>query len=587
MWSWSQSTEPIQMADGTHTFRKADQQRLPFANGLRLPGTTIRGVLRTIVEIIGDAPLDPVNDRRYSYRTVADVPNPARRNGSPNPNFDPLAPRYKAIMKQVKAGYLNRQSPQGSWNITPSVRNGKYYRVTDDSTFQRKLVEFDDRTAVPGAYGQADAIPAGKWQLKTNITAAGWKHGWLIASRPMENKTHNWIIGAPDLLKKIQVSPDDRKLHEEAGISGWIDEAIEKKEFDLQAGIPCFFSICTLNGQPHTFIGPTRNFRVPYLRRLGEAIPVSMRRPNPCPQWDLAQAIFGRTTRSAGEPGARTRIFVEDAKCLGSVAPALRGEKTIVPGDPKPTTFQHYVVQTSDDLAKSITWDNNDAVARGHKLYWHRPGADGQIREAGGRQLERGTATTTFAPTASGAIFAVRVRFENLRAYELGAVLTAIDLPQGCAHHLGMGKPLGLGSFKFKNVQLQVFDFKNRYSSFFDNEVSLAIGVIRPSPTIDGFKEQFANWYLNKPGDLWILPRFQELKALLTWNPPVDAAQWLSITRYLEFGRVAGEAYNEYLATEPPPSTEKDKRRPLPPPLQVREAGSAIPRDPRPDFEEP
>jgi hypothetical protein len=82
--------------------RDNKDQVLPFLinEKLVLPGSSLRGLLRNTVEILGSAPLYPVNDSQLFFRTVASSPNP-RDGGS----FEPQTVAYKSRMKIAEAGY--------------------------------------------------------------------------------------------------------------------------------------------------------------------------------------------------------------------------------------------------------------------------------------------------------------------------------------------------------------------------------------------------------------------------------------------------------------------------------------------------
>ena len=65
--------------------------------------------------------------------------------------------------------------------------------------------------------------------------------------------------------------------------------------------------------------------------------------------------------------------------------------------------------------------------------------------------------------------FNFTIGFENLSKEELGLLLFAIDFdekPDGDrCHHLGMGKPLGMGTVKVRIELVKLFDRKARYES--------------------------------------------------------------------------------------------------------------------------
>jgi hypothetical protein len=65
----------------------------------------------------------------------------------------------------------------------------------------------------------------------------------------------------------------------------------------------------------------------------------------------------------------------------------------------------------------------------------------------------------------AGITFSGRVRFNNLTNLELGALLEALQLPSGCSHRLGMGRPLGLGSVRITS-RLRLVDRAARYGTW-------------------------------------------------------------------------------------------------------------------------
>lgn len=207
--------------------------------------------------------------------------------------------------------------------------------------------------------------------------------------------------------------------------------------------------------------------------------------------------------------------------------------------EPKPTAVQHYVVQEQAGREQLRSWDDV-APPRGHKLYWHRPPAWRQPPPAP-NQHPNPDLTPEIRPLGMGAKFQARVRFENLTEVELGALLFALDLPPECAHKLGMGKPLGLGSVRIES-RLRCEARGERYAELFDRDTQ---GYRWHAPTrqevsVESLKNAFADWVFRETGGatgevegvpawkrLWQTWRLRELYALLTYEatlrPPAEA----------------------------------------------------------------
>lgn len=595
-----------------HAFAQDVQATLPFLvdGELRLPGSSLRGMTRSLVEILGESPLDPVNDQQLFFRAVAATNKFDPRRVT---SFEPQAVAYKSRMQahpaspSVQVGYL--YGSRDRWYIQPAIvdANGRqWYRYRTEETWTQQEIWFKPAAREPWAevaFGQRD----------------GWNRGLFICSGGFQKKTAQWIITPEDdKASRVPIPDVDVNAYLEGGITRTLAEPGHgefRYSFDFRNGSrgrPCFYvEWADSEGNRHVSFGHTHFFRLPYRHTTADAIPRAVRRAADEKRWDLAQAVFGRVSRVfehgigrqlRGEAieGKRGRVAFEDAFLVSSPEPPYAVEvRSTVLGQPKPTTYQHYLIQRTDRIEDSIHWDGDKdgrgtAIVRGHKLYWHRPGAE--IPPA----MDQENVESLFQPAKAGARFRSRVRFENLRPWELGALLMALDLPTECAHRLGMGKPRGLGSFRIRVVGLDRIDHVIRYSSFLTPPPpgatdlrTLETGLRQEAETlavrVKEFKNHFAHWLHSGATEesLWSEPRLSQLKALLTCkNLP---AAWNAMTRYLEFGKVAGRDgrpmdYNEYQKTGYPDRIEPQPRRPLPPPTQVLKGESAIPTDERPKF---
>jgi hypothetical protein len=168
-------------------------------------------------------------------------------------------------------------------------------------------------------------------------------------------------------------------------------------------------------------------------------------------------------------------------------------------GSPKVTAYQQYLTQDGQQGERQhTTYIGGDTTTiRGHKLYWHRWEdrlAMEQVKQepaAAHHDLitdlksdePRDSQHTLAQPVRSGVTFTGRVRFENLTDIELGALLAALNLPEGCAHKIGMAKPLGLGSIRI-TATLNRIDRAARYSDW--NSLGTSLGA-DPSPFLAAF----------------------------------------------------------------------------------------------------
>ena len=249
-------------------------------------------------------------------------------------------------------------------------------------------------------------------------------------------------------------------------------------------------------------------------------------------------------------PGAG-RVFIGDAHVDGSVDKLWLDKEPIMPqilATPKPTTFQHYLVQQNPDpIQQGSTRDGrpkfkkelsdyatatDETAVRGHKLYWHKGPVDkSQIEEDRGKvqNLDDDTQHTHIRPVAAGVRFRFTLRFENLSDVELGALLWCLTLPgeegKEYRHKLGMGKPLGMGAAHLEPT-LVLDHRKERYQTLFDSDgwkVS-ASGDLSFDPYLNAFRSGI----LAQRDAI----RIRMLLKLLEWPGPARGQ-----TRYLEIER--------------------------------------------------
>lgn len=606
--------------EGSDFFRGADGRPA-------IPGSSLRGLVRTLVEIVSRGKFATFDDRRFHYRAVGDSQSSIghqyqrqmikrwRHNG--DYAFAPLA--RAGVLEKNGSGYTVRPSP-GIFRVDQSVLTAAvlhpprppFRRVY----FQKEPVSLH-RHVLPK--GQPLWL---EYALVVDIgparTSARTTEGLLVFSGPFGTRKHmQWIIELPTQGPPLDVPP--------AVIEKYRGDTQRDSGYDLlewlekpPAPVPCFYIIDA--GGTISAIGHTGFFRLPYQKTVKDHVPDAVRNPRDAadqPVTDMAEAIFGR------EAGWATRVFFEDALPPRDekLEHFLLEETALqVLGAPKPTAFPHYLEQPGGHRAPVGNlnhWDS-DARLRGYKLYWHRnvdptqwkgkvefsarklgeylqekrhPAADNlkNLLEEGIKQQilskdqnnpDRYACQVYFeclpkplksvlrdftlgstecqhtiaTPARQGKTFRGRVRFENLTGEELGALLFVLDLPGGCCHKLGLGKPLGLGSVQIK-IGLAVIDHKSRdqnYQSLFNEQGGWRTGASACDQNrVDSYKKDFSRYVLNnsaaEPGDLWNDPRMKQLKAMLDWNR-TRKRNWLEKTGYLPL--------DEFRNREPLPAPE-------------------------------
>lgn len=261
-------------------------------------------------------------------------------------------------------------------------------------------------------------------------------------------------------------------------------------------------------------------------------------------QQDFVDVMFGSTEGSS-------RIYVEPAVC--ETENPKEYDCAVYPKSlqsPKPKSGKNYL-QSAQGNHVIGNWNTAEDHLRGHKLYWHRITADDgrelSWRESRDEIVKIDSSSTLrkqypdkIQPVMPRNSFRGKIRFEGISKEELGCLLWALRLKKNCAHKIGMGKPLGLGSISISNLKLTTINRQNRYETLFENG-DWNLSESDDTSDINDIISEFEN-FMKKAGDNKEYElRLRELFYMMTFNEEVQgSSQWLERTKYLsfeEFGR--------------------------------------------------
>jgi len=572
-----------------------------------IPGSSLRGMLRSIVEIVSYGRIRWVASQpTFTFRAVA------------APKDDPLAADYQKVIGKfaanVRAGYFEQDGDK--WFVRPAKLPNRLPECKDSKEAFLKIKE--DRIGsgdIPGfvRLSSPNYKPAwhpvrfearlgrtkfGKAVFVDQIGGEGSgfaNKGVLVCSGNMaesgkksdkrsKRTTHAIILERDTQARRIEVSRQAIEDYlkgmtpfQEEELGAW-NQGGKKGRGCLADGAPVFYVV---EGNQVVCFGHSPNFRIP-MRLSGDKraatphdfVPIEMRndlRP------DFADAMFGWVEDNSADgnspPGQRAgHVFFGDARYVGDANGIWLSDKPVAPhtlASPKPTTFQHYLVQDKqaghdpDDKVSLAHYGTppDETQIRGFKRYWHRGPSPDILATEKERSLEK--QLTRIRPLKPGVRFRFRIHFDNLHPAELGALLWALTLPgeagKTYAHKIGMGKPLGMGAVKLSLKSLMITDRRSRYTRLFAvNAWNTADEQRDPGEYIAAFEK----YVLDELGEtnrgkrrLAELERIRMLLAMHEWQGPP-----LSETRYMEIEREIdkGQFVNEY------------KERPvLPDPLAV------------------
>jgi len=544
-----------------------------------IPGSSLRGMIRQLVEIISYGRMRWVDNSSKSFiRAVA------------APHDDPLRAPYEQVIgrfsKNVRAGYFLQDGE--NWYIMPArkwatgetfikIKDKKVqslglsgYVPFNDSNYKPQLhkVSFDAKTE-RGKRGRFIDItgmgPRKTHRIAGNLICAGnmlESNQTRSQTSPRKNQTLVLLPNADAMPLKINPQAIVDYNHaltpfQRDDLGDW-----SKGKGCLGHLNPVFYVTDKSNDEVVAF-GHNPNFRIPAWKAGSKQaatpldfVPEHLRKEG-LP--DFADAIFGwveeldKDGDIVGPTGQYAgRVFFGDARFEGSDSDIWG--KMITPkilASPKPSTFQHYLTQNSPNRKKELSHyasSSKNTQIRGYKRYWHK-GSQPDIEETKVEDKNE-TQLTRIIPLNVGVRFNCRIHFENMRPEELGALWWALALPgdvqQTYHHKIGMGKPLGMGALSV-TPKLHLVTPDSRYNTLFNNDDwQESEQNTDATECVTAFEQHILKTLHGGKADSRQLakePRIKMLLAMLQWREGNN--EWLEQTRYMEIERGAGKT-NEY-----------------------------------------
>ena len=467
-----QAETPVFVSDGNKN--ASERQGLHFfrlPNGeLAIPGSTVRGMVRENMQILGFGLIRPgedFEDQQIFFRDVASSKNSVSAN---------VKAHYKAVMNtktipdpgskpwtfpaNVKSGYLFREA--GRYLIRPTKE--PYYRVSrkhpDASAFDKLYAKVIPVSYTATGDGRVKAIS----QQKNPID--GMRKGMLLCTgKAVKQPNHLYLFPEPDFdapeirlsetevtaykvdlegrrnaLKGLQDTQDSpRTRSEEEWLSFWEPPKEEGKSK------PVFY----IRHNGHLYFGMSLFLRIAYPHSLAEGLPRRHRQmQNEAPDAvDFPHAILGF---AGAESAYRSRVSFGDFPA----EPGAKESKSVslILGNPKPSYYPGYVRDGKD-------YTEEDFELRGYKHYWLKEVQKSAIPDG------KEKVGTVMRPLPKGTVFHGVIRFRNLSAEELGLLLWSLRLEDGCFQTIGMGKPYGYGRMKLAIESLKLLDHAAIYGA--------------------------------------------------------------------------------------------------------------------------
>lgn len=363
-----------------------------------IPGSSLRGLLRTMTEIVSYSKMGSVNKdtltKRFHYRAFADQSLSLRSKYVSQMIMQERNP--ECVYPKVKAGILIRRGKDYF------ICEGEHYKVEEtDALAQKTITQLmsipnGDRFQANNYYkpdfkkvwfkanneiihsNHSKPLKYAKVKDISLVNNTSFKEGylvctgWMIGSRLRPRGKHmHWVIGDINYINE--------QLVNESVINNYLNDTarngmdlISKLKIDGIKEVPCFY--ITDDKSNIISFGHTGMFRLAYEKTLIEFLPKGHRfidKP------DFSEMLFGKNDVVSG------RVFVEDAFTTNEKI-SNQIEIPSIMGSPKPTTFQHYLKQDENQILAEYNKNgrlsgfrglkdyNQDTVVNGNKLYWHQ-----------------------------------------------------------------------------------------------------------------------------------------------------------------------------------------------------------------------
>lgn len=453
----------------TPVFVSDGQENADFFRGANgnymIPGSTIRGMVRENMQILGDGLVlkdEDLEDYQIYYREIAGkgARKPLRKYYQDTLGVKPEKARSGksiSIPHNINAGYLVREN--GLYRIYPLPKETPVLRVSRELTEKvfgkekyacTEAVAYESDGKNVTALYQAENAPAHK---ECGIL--------LFTGKPVQKENHLYVFPPIDRDQHgIDISEADR-LSYQADCEARKNTAKAYQEFwklpEEGQSKPVFY----VNYDGHIYFGMARYLRIGHSHSIAEGLPERFRKmqkritsQNELPL-DYPHAVLGFThhfkdeNKKSCNTSYRSRVSFGDFEMQSE--PEKRVTYKTVLGEPKPSYFPSYTVNGQHY--------SEDFRLRGFKQYW--------LKKANAPEPpnDNENVPAIMRPMPEKSVFSGTIRFKNLEEDELGLLLWSLVLNDGCYQSIGMGKPYGFGRMSVKLDKLRLFDFAALYSA--------------------------------------------------------------------------------------------------------------------------
>ncbi|MGB3974904.1 MAG: TIGR03986 family CRISPR-associated RAMP protein [bacterium] len=437
-----------------------------------IPGSSIKGMIRNVVEIASFSKMALVDNYKYSIRDLNNQKHyTSKLTDSDSGAYKPRAKAgwledrgngewvlYPCEFGRVEQDELARYFGNGftPWKRQNAIDKYKQWLRHKNLTVHCRINSetVHRKHSVPLSYCEVDQLGKGPNQGVIVMTGqtAEWSPDRPGSNRKKKHMEFVFFNTSPNALP-IKQKLKDEFIFVHSEPSGEPNKEWKYWKNKMQKGerVPIFY---LGNSNDPDSMGLAMMYRLAYSYSVIDAIPQEHHNTEAL---DFAQCLFGRVE---DKTALRSRVWFRPM-IIDTSTKSGNTVKTIL-NNPKPTYYPNYMEQNTDNSGKIKgdyqTFMDNGCKIKGWKRYPTRLQAPEPIKPA--QDQER--VSTAFRPLPEGTSFTGHMTIHNLRPEELGALVWAIRLGDraGARHSLGMAKPYGYGqiTLSIENTELQSND---------------------------------------------------------------------------------------------------------------------------------
>lgn len=433
-----------------------------------IPGSSIKGEIRSVLEILSFGKMTQVQDARFGIRKVGDSIY-AKKLAAEHCGWLYKDKYNNYYIKDCgKPGRIETASLRGMYSFmrNPQVDLDQFKRACElksDKAFKPSEIENITKSAllkyITYGYSLQQLLKLGfikEESLNSSFVeieipnrnrhdtrrfykidqTSNQKGTIIFTGQPSPMKKYDFVFFERTVVNPIRVSDEIIKDFKSIHKANVDFQYVWEQRLENNLEIPVFF---TLDGGNVNAIGLSGMFRLPSANFIKGAIPASLQSTS---RKDMAECIFGTANKVLGSLKGRvffSHAFVTDVprKQLPEVCTTL--------SSPKPSYAPLYT--------KQGTWNSYGVEIKGRKRYPVR-------NRVWGNETGNSNTQTKFNPLPEKTEFVGKIYFHNLRESELGALISALTFNGNteCFHSIGEAKPLGYG--KVKTLIVNINDVK-------------------------------------------------------------------------------------------------------------------------------